>query len=132
MFVIVNTIVVAVSLLEKQFLIVESVKRAPARRTATLLGCIIWMIFVTGIITARPVSRPEVFLVLSKTKIFYSSFKIDMKVDCGKNQHADNCGSCKGRDGFYFSYRGTGEDYCGGECHWLKQAKYCVHTSGST
>ena len=76
MFVIVNGVVVVTpTIQEKKFLIVECVERAPARRNAHGRICLMRTIFVTGIITARPVSRQEVFLVLQKTKIFIVTSK---------------------------------------------------------
>ena len=60
-------------------------------------------------------------LSFTKDQNIYSNFKIDMKVDCGNTIHEAHCGNCWG-----------GEENCGGECHWLEDANYCVHTSGPT
>ena len=47
-----------------------------------------------------------------------------MIVNCGNNLLKYDCGSCTGGV--------SGEEYCRGECHWLKEANYCVHTAGTT
>ena len=43
------------------------------------------------------------------------------RVDCGLSNTASHCGGC-----------GGGETLCGGECHWLEQANFCVHIEGNT
>ena len=40
-------------------------------------------------------------------------------MDCGSGKVADDCGGCQG-----------GREGCGGECHWLEGADFCVHASG--
>ena len=54
-----------------------------------------------------------------------------MKVDCGNNRDQYDCGSCISPT-WREEVKGSEEQYCAGECHWLEKANYCVHTSGST